>query len=107
MRTGGTAISRAENAIQAAARPASHDRASAADGITGASAAAQSPQPRSTGIAGSASAFAGTVQSGIVPNWSQRIGAVDDPAGGRDAHDLDEPDGHRIALERNGAGAAT
>jgi hypothetical protein len=30
-------------------------------------------------MAGSASAFAGTVQSGIVPNWSQRMGAVTMP----------------------------
>ena len=59
--------------------PASHESATAAGGITGASTAAPSPQPSSTGIAGSASAFAGTVQSGIVPNCSQRIGAVTIP----------------------------
>ena len=35
--------------------------------------------PSRTGIAGSARAFAGTVQSGITPNCSQRIGAVTTP----------------------------
>ena len=59
--------------------PAIHESATAAEGITGASTAAARPQPSRTGIAGSASAFAGTVQSGIVPNWSQRIGAVTMP----------------------------
>jgi hypothetical protein len=30
-------------------------------------------------MTGSASAFAGTVQSGTAPNWSHRIGAVASP----------------------------
>ena len=51
----------------------------AADGITGASIAAPRPQPSKTGIAGSARTFASTVQSGIVPNCNQRIGAVTTP----------------------------
>ena len=76
---GSDAIRRAENAIHAAAAPAIHESATAAGGITGASTAAPSPQPSRTGIAGSASAFAGTVQSGMVPNCSQRIGAVTIP----------------------------
>ena len=59
--------------------PAIQDNATAAGGITGASTAAPSPQPSRIGIAGSARAFAGTVQSGMVPNCSQRIGAVTIP----------------------------
>ena len=70
---------RAEKAIHAAARPASHESATAAEGITGAITVAARPAPSSTGIAGSASAFAGTVQSGMVPNCSQRMGAVTIP----------------------------
>ena len=76
---GSDAIRRAEKAIHAAARPEIQESATAAGGITGARTAAARPQPSRTGIAGSASAFAGTVQSGIVPNWSQRIGAVTRP----------------------------
>src|SRR3954471_16736344 len=72
-------MSRAEKAIQAAASPESDESATAAVGITGARIADPSPHPSSTGIAGSASALAGTVQSGIVPNSSQRMGAVTMP----------------------------
>ena len=61
-------MSRAEKAIHAAATPATHERATAAGGITGAMTAAASPAPSSTGIVGSARAFAGTVHSGMVPN---------------------------------------
>ena len=76
---GSDATRRAEKAIQAAAAPAIHESATAAGETTGASTAAPSPQPSRIGIAGSASAFAGTVQSGIVPNCSHRMGAVTIP----------------------------
>ena len=57
-------------------------------------------------MAGSASAFAGTVQRGIVPNCSQRIGAVTTPHAAEMPDHLDERRRHRIALVRGGAGAA-
>src|SRR3954452_8600298 len=53
-------MSRAEKAIQAAASPESDESATAAVGMTGARIADPSPHPSSTGIAGSASALAGT-----------------------------------------------
>ena len=76
---GNDATRRAENASHAAHQPASHDSATAAAGSTGAMTAAARPSPSSRGIAGSASAFAGTVHSGTTPNCSHRIGAVTRP----------------------------
>ena len=76
---GRRATSLAQNAIHAAAQPASQESATAAGGSTGATSAAQSPKPSNGPIAGSASAFANTVHKGTRRKSSQRIGLVTVP----------------------------
>ena len=76
---GNRATSRAHSAIHAAAQPASPANATAAAGSTGATIAAASPRPSNGATAGSASAFANTVQSGTRWKSSHRIGLVTVP----------------------------
>jgi hypothetical protein len=69
----------ATKAIHAAHQPESHANATAAPGSTGSIAAAARARPISGGIAGSATTFAGTVQTATAPKWSQTMGAVTAP----------------------------
>src|SRR6266581_8422618 len=73
---GSPPTSRAHAARYAAHQPFSHAIRVAAAGERGSIAAEASASPSSGTTAGAASAFAGTLRSGIAWNCSQRTGAV-------------------------------
>ena len=73
---GSAAKSRAQPAIQAAHHPASQASEPATAGETGIDAAAASESVSTAGMAGSATRFAGTLQTAMAPKCAQLIGAV-------------------------------
>src|SRR5215216_1549869 len=69
----------AQSAMYDATHPLIQATTAAPGGETASSAVVAKARARSTGIAGSASAFAGMARIGSAANWNQRIGAVTIP----------------------------